>query len=70
MMKLCKATSLLCLFLHSGSVTIFHILAICTLDQIKHLSTNPKHYPSLTTLDSLLTNTHMLNPATSLIIID
>ncbi|MFS7903211.1 putative tetratricopeptide-like helical domain superfamily [Helianthus anomalus] len=40
------------------------------LNQIKHLSTNPKHRPSLTTLDSLLTNTHMLNPATSLIIID
>ncbi|KAM0051066.1 putative tetratricopeptide-like helical domain superfamily [Helianthus debilis subsp. tardiflorus] len=40
------------------------------LTQIKHLSANPKHYPSLTTLDSLLTNTHMLNPATSLIIID
>ncbi|KAJ0783164.1 putative tetratricopeptide-like helical domain superfamily [Helianthus annuus] len=40
------------------------------LNQIKHLSANPKHYPSLTTLDSLLTNTHMLNPATSLIIID
>ncbi|KAJ0611530.1 putative tetratricopeptide-like helical domain superfamily [Helianthus annuus] len=40
------------------------------LNQIKHLSTNPKHYPSLTTLDSLLTNTHMLNPAASLIIID
>ncbi|KAK1432250.1 hypothetical protein QVD17_09145 [Tagetes erecta] len=40
------------------------------LDQIKLLSINPKNQSSLTTLDSLLAKTHLLNSATSLILID
>ncbi|KAI3758391.1 hypothetical protein L6452_05952 [Arctium lappa] len=41
------------------------------LDQIKLLSRNPNNYSSLTTLDSLLAkNTHLLDSATSLVLID
>ncbi|KAI3783765.1 hypothetical protein L1987_42851 [Smallanthus sonchifolius] len=40
------------------------------LDQIKLLSVNPKNYSSLTTLDSLLTKTQLLDSATSLILTD
>ncbi|KAI3705969.1 hypothetical protein L1987_76219 [Smallanthus sonchifolius] len=40
------------------------------LDQIKFISVNPKNYSSLTTLDSLLTKTHLLDSATSLILTD